>query len=275
MLAMRARPYVPAEVSPVSGEDWDISTAVFSRSFSVDSKTTSPFGLEFSDDGTKMYVSHVSLKLIHQYALSSAWDISTAAYLKSGSPGGFADSIRGFCIANNGQTLFVADTVGDGIVQFLLPTPWDIGNLAFVTSISTAAVESSVTDVAVSPDGTRLFIVGGNGREVNSYTLGTAWDLTTATHDTFVLSVSDKDLSPNGIAFSPDGARLFIVGSSSDIVIRYDLQTPWLLASASYTSQFSVASEDQIPTGIAFKPDGSMMFIAGDSYNTVYQYNLA
>jgi hypothetical protein len=48
------------------------------------------------------------------------------------------------------------------------------------------------------------------------------------------------------------------------------------LANASYDSvSFSVASQDGVPVGITFKPDGTSMFITGNGNDNVYQYTLS
>jgi len=50
----------------------------------------------------------------------------------------------------------------------------------------------------------------------------------------------------------------------------------WQIASFAYTgSSFSVASQDNVPVGIFFKPDGTKMFIIGDQNDDVYEYSLS
>jgi len=52
-------------------------------SFSVAAQDTSPNGLFFKPDGTKMYVVGQVGDDVNEYDLSSAWDISTASYLQN------------------------------------------------------------------------------------------------------------------------------------------------------------------------------------------------
>jgi hypothetical protein len=47
---------------------------------SVSSQDTSPYGLAFSSDGTKMYVTGNTNDTVYQYSLSTAWDVSTASF---------------------------------------------------------------------------------------------------------------------------------------------------------------------------------------------------
>jgi hypothetical protein len=52
--------------------------------------------------------------------------------------------------------------------------------------------------------------------------------------------------------------------------------TGWNLATASYDSKSkSVSAQDTAPRGIYMKDDGTKLYVAGDTNNTVYQYTLS
>lgn len=89
------------------------------------------------------------------------------------------------------------------------------------------------------------------------------------------LDVSSQDQFPNGIAFSDNGTEMYVVGVAGDRVSQYTLETPWEVASASYTSSFYVGSNESVPRAIAFKPDGSRLFVAGSLNDRIMQYSLA
>jgi hypothetical protein len=60
---------------------WDVTTGTYdSVSFSVASQVTTETGLEFSPDGTQMFVVDSGTDAVYQYNLGTAWDISTASY---------------------------------------------------------------------------------------------------------------------------------------------------------------------------------------------------
>ncbi len=60
---------------------WDISTATYASKFlSVASQESVPLGMAFSNDGKKVFVVGSFNDDVHQYTLSTAWDISTASY---------------------------------------------------------------------------------------------------------------------------------------------------------------------------------------------------
>ena len=108
------------------------------------------------------------------------------------------------------------------------------------------------------------------------YCFATAWDVSTASYDSKYKDVSSEDNIPYGVAFKPDGSKMYIMGYTNKTVYQYSLSTAWDVSTATYDSKYkSVSSEDSIPHGVAFKSDGSKMYIMGYGNDTVYQYSLS
>ena len=59
---------------------YDITSATYFQEFSVGTEDTSPEGIVFNNDGTKMYVTGRTGKDINEYHLTTAYDISSATY---------------------------------------------------------------------------------------------------------------------------------------------------------------------------------------------------
>jgi hypothetical protein len=91
------------------------------------------------------------------------------------------------------------------------------------------------------------------------------------------VSVASQEANPQGLAFSADGLKMFIVGGSGDDVNEYTLAGPgaYCLGTASFVDAFSVQSQDTQPSGIAFSTDGLKMFIVGNSGDDVNEYTLS
>ena len=58
---------------------------------------------------------------------------------------------------------------------------------------------------------------------------------------------------------------MFILGSTGDDVNEYALSTAWEVNTATFTTNFSFASQDTDPRGLYFKPDGTRMYICGQT----------
>ena len=60
---------------------WDIDDMVYDEVSFLVSQDASPSSIFFKPDGTYFYISGSS-NTVHQYPLSSAWDLSTASFVK-------------------------------------------------------------------------------------------------------------------------------------------------------------------------------------------------
>jgi len=150
---------------------------------------------------------------------------------------------------------------------------WDVSTASFTQGFSISAQEASIQSVHFKPDGTKMYIMGVSGDDVNEYNLSTAWDISTATF-LQLFSVSSQDLTPIGLFFKPDGTKMYITGNGFQSAIEYDLSTAWDVTSASFLQDFDVSAQDIYPVGLFFKPDGSRMYIAGQNGSQVLEYEI-
>tara|TARA_R100000951_G_scaffold43741_2_gene36966 strand:- start:221 stop:2167 length:1947 start_codon:yes stop_codon:yes gene_type:complete len=214
----------------------DLSTASYdSVSFSVSGQETTPQGLFFKPDGTKMYVSGSVADAVHQYTLSTAWDISTASY------DSVSFSLSGQITANNaiyfkddGTVFYASNGADDTIYQYALSTAWDISTASYAAkSFSTASQDSASYGVTLDSTGTKLFVIGlTTTPRVMQYTLSTAWDISTASYDSLTFSISE-DSGPLKAVFDSSGETMYIVGSTNDTIYQYSTATPATITYAS------------------------------------------
>jgi DNA-binding beta-propeller fold protein YncE len=274
MLAMRARPY--AASIPIATEGWDITAAQFLRSFSLGAGNN--FGIEFSPDGTRMYVCFSSTGEVSEFHLSTPWDVSTAAFVQSLSLTGPQETPNGdLAFSADGSRMYVIGSFGfEFLDEYSLSSPWSLSSATYVRSASKPAeypISAGTTAVSFKSDGTRMYVTELTGDSVRQHELATAWDISTAVYS-LSFSVAAQEDSPSGIAFKPDGSKLYIVGYGSDSIHEYSIATAWDVSTASYERSLSVASQDTTPTGVFFKPDGTRMYIQGGQNDAVYEYSL-
>ena len=75
-----------------------------------------------------------------------------------------------------------------------------------------ATNEDEPNGIAFNKSGTRMFLIGSKGNDVNQYTLSEGFNISTASFDGGVNLNTQSN--PNGIAFSPDGLRMFILDTT-------------------------------------------------------------
>lgn len=257
---------------------WDVSTASYSQNFSVSAQEGNPESVFFKADGTKMYVVGPASDNAHEYDLSTAWDISSASFLQTFSLPFISDNPSGIFFKDDGTKMYIVGTNSDAVFSYDLSTAWDISSASAVYPttdyFSVAAQETNPEGLFFKPDGLKMYIVGSNGDEVNEYDLSTAWQISTASYlQNF--SVATQDTAPNGVFFKPDGTKMYVSGTSSDNVHEYDLSTAWDVSSAVHLQSFSVSAQDTGPQAVSFKPDGTKMYVVGNTNDAVFEYDLS
>ena len=277
----------PGAVRDTSGNlivgTFDVSTATFTNVvFSVSGQEPAPQGMAFSNNGTKMFVVGWFGEDINEYTLSTPFDVSTASY--AGDVERFSVSEqdpapRGMAFSNDGAKMFVVGDHENAIIEYTLSTPFDVSTATFDDVVfSVSMQETTPTDMAFSNNGLKMFVVGWDADNINEYTLSTPFDVSTATFDDVVFSVSMQEIDPRGMAFSNDGAKMFVIGTVGDDINEYTLSTPFDVSTASYAGdveRFSVSGQDRTPTGMAFSNNGAKMFVVGNAGNDINEYTLS
>jgi len=253
---------------------WDITSAAHVSTKSVVAQGDIPYSVAFSPDGTKMFVLDYGNKSVYRYDLSTAWDITSAAHVATKSVSAQDFSTLGLAFSPDGTKMFMLGYATGSVYRYDLSTAWDITSAAHVATKDVSAQDSQLYSVALSSDGTKMFVVGNGNDSVYRYDLSTAWDITSASY-VATKSVSAQDTTPLDVAFSPDGTKMFVVGRATGSVYRYDLSTAWDITSASYVATKDVSTQDTTPVGVELSPDGTKMFVVGNTNDTIYRYDLA
>ena len=203
---------------------FDLSTASYdSVSFSVSGQDGQPQGLDFNNDGTKMYLIGSGNDSVYQYSLSTAFDLSTTSYDSvSFSITAQDEGARGITFNNNGTKMYMVGQNTASAYQYSLSTAFDLSTASYDSvSFNFSSQESGSTSIAFNNDGTKLYMVGTVNDTMHQYSLSTAFDLSTVSYDSVSFNVSSQDTVPQGLAFNNDGTKLYMVGSTNDSVYQY------------------------------------------------------
>jgi len=252
---------------------FNVTTAEFVDSFSVAAQETVPTGVAFSSDGAKMFVVGVTGDDVNEYTLGTPFNVTTAEFVDSFSVQAQETSPFGLAFSSDGTKMFVVGESETDLNEYTLSTAFDVSTGIFVGSFSVAAQGTGPSDVAFSPDGTKMFVVGFDGDDVSQYTLTNAFTLFPAFVDSF--SVTDQETDPQGLAFSSDGTKMFVAGAAGTDINEYTLTTPFDVSTAQFVGSFSVTDQDTDPAGLAFNPDGTKMFVVGIDGRDVNEYTLS
>jgi len=253
-----------------------ISSATYDNvEFSVNSLDSVPTDVAFNSDGTKMYVLGIVSDKVHQFTLSTAFDLSTASSDSVNFSVGSQDiNPYGIAFNNNGTKMYMAGNTSDSIHQYTLSTGFDLSTASYDSvSLNVNSQESIPAGVQFNSNGTKMYVVGQSSNNVHQYTLSTAFDLSTASYDSVSLDVSSLENVTSALAFNNDGTKLYIVGFGNSTIFQHTLSTAFDLSTASYDSlSLDVSSTEGNPRGLAFNNDDTKMYVIGPSTDKVHQF---
>ena len=141
--------------------------------------------------------------------------------------------------------------------------------------LSIGSGQANPRDFAISPDGTKLFVVGDDNDRVAQFTLSTAFDLTSGSYDSVYFDTTAKETNPRVTKFSNDGLKMFVAGFASDKVHQYSLSSAFDLSSTPTFVYSLTPSASNNPDAMCFNEDGTRFFLLQAGNDTIYQYNLS
>ena len=222
-------------------------------------------------DGTKLYVGDQNTLTITEWTLSTPYEIDSATINASNQLGigTQVTEIYDFYIRDDGTKLY---TLGRGaqapfvtqLNQFDLSSAWDL------TSDSAAGIETATTvsnqtqghrGLEVVDTGTKIVTIAPNTATLYSYTLASAYDITSISFDTS--QALTEDAAPSDFTFSTDGEKMLVLGGDSLNLFEYDFSTGFGVTSIGIGTTSAIGVGGSI--SLTIKQDGERAYVLNSS----------
>jgi DNA-binding beta-propeller fold protein YncE len=243
----------------------------------VTAEESLPRGIFFKPDGTRMYVCGAGGDDINEYSLGTAFAANTASYVRNYDLSANVIAPFNMFWTSDGTSVYFTDNLGDRIVQYSVGTAWNVSTLSYVQSYS-----FSFTDpygFCFSQDGLSLYVGSATRGSIYKYSLGTAWDISTLSlvdSRTFIFDFMSggfpdaTSTNIQGLVVGPaEGSIYFMLNGGS----FFEGVAQWTFGG--FGIQTGGATGEEQPRGLFFKPDGTKMYVAGQTGNSVYEYTLS
>jgi len=218
--------------------------------------------LKFNSDGTKAFAinSNDGVYKLVRFNLATAWDITTAAYSTSVTL--TMSYPKDVCYSADGNKYYILScaTGNSNIIvhEYTPTTTWGVSGTKIRQS-STFTNNSGPDSIAINPTGTKIYIAGIGSNYVYTYTLSTAYDVST------MGSVSGCNLGQytTSVTISSDGLHLYGFTGVGDL---YHYTTPNAWA-------FTTATISLVETKDDLSYDGAFVFSSdGTKGYTIHNY---
>ena len=238
-----------------------------------------PAGVTFNGRGTQMHVALPNMGYIATWtigAFDTASDRSTTNQIES--------QPTGLYLKGDGDRFYTTGYSSDRITEWNMSTSFDVGTATMGERYYFGGQDGSPTDIFFKSDGTKFYMLGNVTDTVYEYSCSTAWDVSTASHNTSKKKVISL-YSSSGIFFKADGTEMYLAGDYKVSYQNYDtyleqytLSTAWDVSTASFTRRLEIDTSSQAARSIWFKDDGLKMYISGNSgssSNKIRQFTLS
>ena len=278
------------EYSVSNAYDVTTGTVTEGTNYSVSSYESNPYDVAFNADGTKMYVIGNGSDKIHEWTLSTGFDLSSTVSYVSGTSLGMTDPAA-FDISPDGTLMAVVDYGTDYLKGFTLSTPFDSSTISATQTIDLSdnrwpanpSGNYYLTNYWYTPTGCRF---NGDGTTItimdrysSSYDKAISVPLVVPYDvrgfaDGAVDGYSEGVGSPSSFRFNRDGTKFYILDGSDDAIYQWSLHTPYALGRGSTTASYdgktsALTSPDPTQYSFDWTPDGKGIFVCGTSNDTI------
>lgn len=203
---------------------WDLSTASYTNNNYVISSlqnSTTNIGtkrLRFFDNGNKFLIASVTTDYIHQFSLSTAYDLSTASQVGTLDVSAYTAQPWDMSFGESGSSLFVLDTTGDAIIKYNLSQDYVVSSGTFSEEVTLGA--GYWQDIIVQSSGKFWLTEAQYGEEIQEWSFGSDWTLS-GMSKAGAVSVATQDNDIHSIYIKPDGTKVYVAGGQNDSIYQY------------------------------------------------------
>jgi len=284
------------EYSVSNAYDVTSGTITEGTNFTTTSYESNPYDVGFNSDGTQMFVIGNGSDKIHEWTLSTGFDLSSTVTYVSGTALGTANPIH-FDFNPTGTKLVVVDYNTDEVKAYNLSTGFDSSTISNYETLDLSPIHWApapsgsdyLTNYFSTPSGCRF---NGDGTTITfldrsnttydkavSIPLTTAYELSSFTDGCIDLPTPGSTY-PVAFRFNPDGTKCYVLDGTDDRIYQWSLAVPYVLGRGSTAMTYDGVSSlltdsDAALRSFDFTPDGKGIFTCGNSTDTIGHFTLS
>lgn len=262
----------PQSISLAGTYAYNVKDGSIGSSFDISTNTQYPNGVTWNGDGTKIYTADDGNSAIHEYTLSTAYDITTASYNQSLDVSNESGAYTHIVFWNgDGTTLYVGREDNGDVYYYNCSTAYDIGTASLNSNAPfTLSEPSYTTGFDWNSDGTKFYVADWSNNNIYEYSCSTAYDPTTHSY-VQSLDVSNWTSECSGVAISDNGHKLvFTHGTNPTGTEQFELSTAGDISTATHEGQI----DHNDSHGIIFGPNGEKAVYTDDANTDLVEIDI-
>ena len=159
---------------------WDVTTASHTDVLDVSAKEATVNDVFVRANGTKLYITGSSSDTVHEYDMSTAYDLDSASFNQSFGVSGQTTFPMGVVFKPDGTEMYICANGSDDMLQYTLSTAWDISTASHTNDgPSMSSQEGLPREFCIGENGVYCYMTGSQQDTIWAYKMTTAWDITT------------------------------------------------------------------------------------------------
>ncbi len=259
---------------------FDLSVAAYDNKFrGVGIYESNPTSVKFNPAGTRMFMVGSNSEKVHQFTLSTAWNVDTSSYdsvtLDVSSQDSYPTDLK---FNSSGTVMYMTGDSNNKTFVYNLSTAFDLSTASYSSNsynFSSVISPTLATHISFNDDGTKLYI--SSNEVVTQCSLSTAYDLSTLSSDSKSFDAGNQVNEGSNLDFNTTGSKMFMSDVSAATVYEFSLSTNFDVSTASYNNvSFDMSSEGGSARGLVFGKDGEKMYMCtGSGGDRIYQYSVS
>lgn len=177
---------------------------------------------------------------------------------------------------DDGSKMYIICFTNDRVYQYSLSTAYDPTTATYDNiNIYIRTYEGYPSGLEFNTDGTKMYVAGWGSDKIHTYTLTTAWDISTASYANETFTFGGE---VHSIRFYQNGTKLYTSDNTGDYIREYTLTTGYDVTTASLTNSFAVATWMNYPYSADLSADGltlRVMTYQSDNPSGLYEFSLS
>lgn len=197
---------------------WDETTASRGTSKSISSIDTNARGIALSADGSKMILCGTSTNTLHEFALSTNYDVTSWSTTADSFALNASNTLaRGILWNDDGSELYVLDA-GGNLFVYTTTTAYQLSGMSYDSTVSLGIDNNSVIAMCWANAGYNLLVTNDSTDDIYSFYCSTPYDAGTLD---FRAQFPGNSPSPSAIQVAGTGSKILVYDISDDDISVY------------------------------------------------------
>ncbi|MDR9367294.1 MAG: Ig-like domain-containing protein, partial [Balneolaceae bacterium] len=152
---------------------WDVTSATQTGYKDLSDVVVRGHDIDFKPDGSVLYVDDRILEVVHQFELSSDWEVETASLDYAFDISDQQQAVRGTQFSPDGEKMFLMDTGRQEVLEYNVSTPFDLRSASYKGAFSVASESVSPEGLTFKPDLSAFYVTANLENYVHQYKIST------------------------------------------------------------------------------------------------------